>query len=389
MTEEQERAAVSFSQMTRWYDLFSRGARDWLRHNEKVKEAVRESLPDLLANADVMTGDSHRRLQVPVRFLEHFRFRLSDAGQSSGVGQGDAKPGDVLSSGRPRQKGKGGSGAGEGEGGVEFILELELADIVDVLWEELELPNLQPRANTVEDDDYTRSGWDKRGARARLDRRRTLREAVKRRAVQEGGPPFINEDLRYRQLVRRPRPATQAAVIFGLDASSSMSERDRKLAKSFFFWALQGLRRQYRRIDTAFVAHTIEAWEFSEEDFFRVTGQGGTVASTAFNRALQIIDERFPPSNFNLYFFYASDGENFAEDQLRALDALRKLGALCNFLGYVETAPETHRLDESETARLYARLPDGASNDTYRLTSEASVWEAIRRFFRRQVEEAA
>jgi sporulation protein YhbH len=389
MTEKRDRPGIGFSQMTRWYDLFSRGARDWLRHNEKVKDAVRASLPDLLANADVMTGDAQRKLQVPVRFLEHFRFRLSDAGQSSGVGQGDAKPGDVLSSGRPRQKGKGGSGAGEGEGGVEFILELELNDIVDVLWEELELPNLQPRANTVEEDDYTRSGWDKRGARARLDRRRTLREAVKRRAVQEGGPPFINDDLRYRQLVRRPRPSTQAAVIFGLDASSSMSERDRKLAKSFFFWALQGLRRQYRRIDTAFVAHTIDAWEFSEEDFFQVTGQGGTIASTAFNRVLQIIEQRFPPSNFNLYFFYASDGENFAEDQLRALDSLRKLGAISNFLGYVETAPETHRLDESETARLYSRLPAGVSHDTYRLTSEASVWEAIRRFFRRQVEEAA
>ena len=26
---------------TPWYDLFSRGARDWLRHNEKVRDAVR------------------------------------------------------------------------------------------------------------------------------------------------------------------------------------------------------------------------------------------------------------------------------------------------------------------------------------------------------------
>ena len=36
---------------TPWYDLFSRGARDWLRHNQKVREAVGVllSLPDYQA----------------------------------------------------------------------------------------------------------------------------------------------------------------------------------------------------------------------------------------------------------------------------------------------------------------------------------------------------
>jgi len=29
---------------TPWYELFSRGARDWLRHDEKVREAVRAML---------------------------------------------------------------------------------------------------------------------------------------------------------------------------------------------------------------------------------------------------------------------------------------------------------------------------------------------------------
>ncbi len=34
---------------SRWYDLFSRGARDWLRHNEKIRDAVREQLPDMIS----------------------------------------------------------------------------------------------------------------------------------------------------------------------------------------------------------------------------------------------------------------------------------------------------------------------------------------------------
>ena len=42
----------------RWYDLFSRGARDWLRHNEKVRAAVRERLPDIISGTDVAGGDT-------------------------------------------------------------------------------------------------------------------------------------------------------------------------------------------------------------------------------------------------------------------------------------------------------------------------------------------
>ena len=74
------------------------------------------------------------------------------------------------------------------------------------------------------------SGWDKRGARSRLDRRRTVKEAVKRRAIQTDPVPFSNDDLRFRQLVRRARPATNAVVLFALDVSGSMGETQRKLA---------------------------------------------------------------------------------------------------------------------------------------------------------------
>ena len=71
-----------------WYDLFSRGARDWLRHNEKVREAVKERLPELISGADILGQGGERTVKVPVRFLEHFRFRLADSKERSGAGQG-------------------------------------------------------------------------------------------------------------------------------------------------------------------------------------------------------------------------------------------------------------------------------------------------------------
>ncbi len=373
-----------------WYDLFSRGARDWLRHNEKVRHAVRKSLPEIVSGADVLSGSGNRTVQIPVRFLEHYRFRLLDFGSRGGVGQGDTKPGDVLSQGRGPGQGRDKGAGGKGEGGLEFVLELKIDDIVDWLWEELQLPNLQAKSGAMEDDEYTREGWDRRGARSRLDKRRSLKESIKRRAVQAKGPVFTNEDLRFRQLVKRQRPATQAVVFFALDVSSSMTERDRKLAKTFFFWVVQGLRRQYTRIEPVFVAHTVHAWEFNEDEFFQVRGQGGTVASTAFNKVASIIDERYSPARYNIYVFYSSDGDNFREDRDAAARGLSGLTSVANYMGYVETSPPSRDGLDTETGELFKQLTHAsAAVGAYALTEEEDVWEAIRGFFRGQAQDAA
>jgi uncharacterized sporulation protein YeaH/YhbH (DUF444 family) len=92
-------------------------------------------------------------------------------------------------------------------------------------------------------------------------------------------------------------------VLFGLDVSASMTDAERKLAKTFFFFVLQGIRRKYGKVETRFIAHTTQAWEFSEPDFFQVTGTGGTGASTAFNLALEMIEDDYDPSQYNIYFF--------------------------------------------------------------------------------------
>src|SRR5204862_4547235 len=101
--------------------------------------------------------------------------------------------------------------------------------------------------------------------------------------------PITTDDLRSRQLVKRATPATNAAVIFALDVSGSMDEAQRRLAKSFFFFALQGIRRQYAKVETAFIAHAGEAWEFEESQFFQASSSGGTVSSSAFNLAVDVM----------------------------------------------------------------------------------------------------
>lgn len=377
------------TQATRWYDLFSRGARDWLRHNEKVRQSVKESLPNLVSGPDVLTQPENRTVRVPVKFLEHYRFRLRDTDSQTGVGQGEgANPGDVLRPANPSGRGSEGSGAGTGEGGLEFILEFKVDDILDWLWEELELPNLEPKSSdSIDQSDFVREGIDRRGPRARLDRRRTIKEAVKRRAIQTNPIPFTDDDLRFRQLTRRPQPLTMAAVIFVLDVSSSMDDWSRKLAKTFFFWALQGIRRQHTRIETTFIGHTVNAWEFSEEEFFSVRATGGTEASRAFELASNVIKDQFDPARYNIYVFYASDGDNFAADRDASRRHLAELATDCSFMGYVETTRRSADRLNTEMGRLFAELvEEGASADSYAIGAHEDVWDAIKRFFRRQAE---
>jgi uncharacterized protein len=371
-----------------WYELFSRGSRDWLRHSEKIREAVRDHLPQIVSGSDIIS-DGARTVRVPVRMLEHYRFRLRTDTEPQGVGQGAAKPGDLLGPANAGSK-PGGKGAGGTErGGAELLLEFKVNDIIEWMWEELKLPNLQPRVGQSEEAEWKREGWDRRGARSRLDRRRSLKESVKRRALEPSAPSFIDEDLRFRQLTRRRQPALRAAVFFLLDVSASMTDADRQLAKTFFFWVAAGLRREYRSLDIVFVAHTTDAWEFGESDFFKVAGSGGTVASAGLRKVHEIMQSRFDPATCNVYLFYASDGDNAMDDREPARAALESIAKLARYSGYVEITSGL-RSTQSETARLFDELArNGSLGGRCSIKDPNDVVAAVRHFFTLESQSAA
>src|SRR5215472_13059758 len=168
-----------------------------------------------------------------------------------------------------------------------------------------------------------------------------------------------------------------------------MLEEDRKLAKSFFFWVVQGLRRQYHNLETVFVAHTDEAWQFTEEQFFQVTASGGTVASTAFNKVREIGAEQYPPDRWNVYVFYASDGDNVSSDRDASRAALEALGADSSYVGYTEICRGGQR-GSTEMTSLFeelksSNLPVGHSV----VGDQGDIWNAVRAFFTANAEEGA
>jgi uncharacterized sporulation protein YeaH/YhbH (DUF444 family) len=374
---------IRFSAQSPWYELFSRGARDWLRHNQKVRQAVREQIVDLLTAGDFITQPDQRTVQVPVRLLEHARFRLADTQKQTGAGQGNAQAGDTLRPADPGQDSGGDDGeGGHQDGGFKLLLELKVDDIVDWLTEELELPDLKPKSGaTLEDEELVREGSGRRGIRARLDRRRTIKQAVKRRAIQSDPTPFVDDDLRFHQLRHRPRMASNAVVVFVIDVSASMTTIERKLAKTFFFFVLSGLRRQYHRVEVRFVAHTTEAWEFPEREFFEVAGSGGTMASCAFELVHKLLEEHYEPSQYNAYMFYASDGENATDDRAASARWLAKLAERLNYIGYVETRPGTARFAQTDMRSLMSELAQGGARAGSQVVSEVKdIWQAIRHF---------
>ena len=73
--------------------------------------------------------------------------------------------------------------------------------------------------------------------------------------------------------------------------------------------------------------------------------------------ALEILQKRYDPSRYNAYFFYASDGENAAEDRDGARAALGELAGLVNYAGYVETGSVgTFRPRETQLAEVFGEL---------------------------------
>jgi uncharacterized sporulation protein YeaH/YhbH (DUF444 family) len=180
-------------------------------------------------------------------------------------------------------------------------------------------------------------------------------------------------------------------VIFALDVSGSMDDAQRRLAKTFFFFALQGIRRQYAKVETVFLAHAAQAWEFEESQFFQASSSGGTVSSGVFQLGLEVLKKRYDPQRYNVYYFYASDGENAAEDRAPATAALGELAAQINYAGYVETGGiATFRPRETQLAEIFGEmkargLPVGISH----LSAQEDIWRAIREFFTEQAREEA
>lgn len=322
------------------WSLHRKAPADQARHNEKVREAIRGNLADIVAEEAIITSDGNKAIKVPIRSLElpHFRY---DPNRKDNVGQGngDSEVGDVL--GQPGQPGPGqGRGAGDQPGFDYFEAEITIDELADLIFEDLGLPNLEQKQSQQLESTVTRfNDIRKTGPMSSLDKKRTVLENIRRNA-KAGRPAFgglKNDDLRFKTWTEDVRYETNAVIIAMRDVSGSMGEFEKYISRSFYFWMVKFLRKKYNEVEIVFITHHTEAKVVDEQTFFTLGESGGTKVSSAYRLALDVIKERYNPQDWNIYPFHFSDGDNWGEtDNRLCLELVNGMLKQCNVFGYGE-----------------------------------------------------
>ena len=378
-----------FSLSTDTWDLHRRAEKDRQRHNEKVKEVIKQNLGDIISQQDIITADNGKIVKIPVRGLELPRIRF-DNGERERIGQGNGgtKPGDIL--GRAPQEGEGtGREAGQ-EPGVDFYeAELTLEELTALVFEDLHLPNLEERGIKQIMSEHTDFNQiTKRGITSNLDRKRTLLEAYKRNA-REGKPGWTvrNEDRRYKSWEVTTEPQRNAVIFAMRDVSGSMGEFEAYICRSFYFWMLRFLRKKYSSAEIVFITCHTEAKEVTENQFFSLGDSGGTKMSEAYKLAMRIIDKRYNPREWNIYPFLFSDGYNWGDAECVSL--MKKMVEICNQIGYGEIANDIWS-QSPHFAPLGQAYQEAFAEEPrvclVKINNKEDVWPALQRFFSKHPE---
>jgi len=365
------------------WSLHRKGYQDQMRHQEKVREAIKNNLPDLISDESIIMSDGKQIVKIPIRSLEEYRFRFNfDKQQHAGQGNGKTKVGDVLAREAAGRPGPGsGSGAGDRPGVDYYEAEVTLEDIEEMLFAELELPNLRPKEQdqmVVEDIRF--NDVRKKGLMGNLDKKRTILEAMKRNLLNggKGIGRITPEDLRFKTWEEVEKPRSNAVVIAMMDTSGSMGTFEKYVARTFFFWMVRFLRTKYEKVEIVFIAHHTEAKEVGEEEFFTRGESGGTICSSAYRKALEIIHERYPSSRYNIYPFHFSDGDNLTSDNERCLQLVHELLKHSNMFGY----GEVNQYNRTSTLMAAYRHIKDPKFVHVLIREKGDIYQALKTFFR-------
>jgi hypothetical protein len=348
-----------------------RGARDAQHHKERVHRQIADHVKRNVGKEDVITGGG--KIKVPVRGQKQYRFIL-DRGEDGGAGG----PGDGP-----------GGGAGQDAGEEMYEVWLDQTEVEELLFAELDLPRLRPKrdadpdANQYRFDTFARKG-------PLLDKKATIRRALSRSA-QQGKPGLEGlekDDLRYISYREHPLPKTKAVVFLCMDVSGSMGDHEKRLARLFFFWITRFLRSKYDTFEVKFIAHTTEAHEVTEHQFFNRVESGGTTASSAYQLVKEMQEQRYPEADWNVYVLHASDGDNWQHDNEEVRSLIEDLLKVCALVGYLEIRHPSPGMWGTIMPTIGDHLGEHAAglgpNFAFALVADdAGIWPAIKEFFGR------
>ena len=327
-----------------------RAVEDRRRHRQLVEKSIKENLGDILSEESIIGQSKDKKIKIPIKGLKEYEFIFGKNKGGVGSGDGTEKRGEVIGKEKAEGEGKGNKGAGDEEGEDIYETEITLEDALNYLLEDLELPDMDKKkfSEILTENSIKRAGYQKHGINPRLAKKRTVVEKIKRqqgksKALMEAAEgekierlPFKNEDLRYHRVKQVLKRESNASILCVMDVSGSMDSTKKYLARSFFFVLSQFITSKYTNVEVSFIAHTTVAKEVNERDFFHKVESGGTYISSGLNKALEIIDKRYNPDYWNVYVFCVSDGDNWKEDNIKAVDAAKDICKVSNLFAYAE-----------------------------------------------------
>ena len=290
---------------------------DHSRFRKIVRGRIKQNLRKYISNGDLMGRQGKDKISIPVPQIDIPRFRYGSKDQG-GVGQGQGEPGDQLSPGEG-EPGAGQAGSDPGEHALEVDVTLE--ELADILGEELELPNIEPRGgDSIQSKKHVYRSIRRVGPNSLRHFKRTYRQALKRQIAMgtyNADKPVIipvREDLRFRSWKTDPLPETKAVIIYMMDVSGSMGDEQKEIVRIESFWLDTWLRSQYDGIESRYLIHDATAKEVDRDTFFRTRESGGTMISSVYKLCAQLIEADYNPSEWNIYPFHFSDGDNWSVD---------------------------------------------------------------------------
>jgi len=375
------------------------------RYHAHIKEAVADSLSKR-GITDLVHGEE---ISIPKKDIAEPTFHHGRGGRQTRVFPGNKEfaKGDKIK--RPPGGAGGGGGPGDasdsGEGSDDFVFELTQEEFLEFIFEDLELPNLIKK-QLKDSDSYKliRGGYSNEGIPARLNVIQTLRSAQGRRIALGGVMkqkiarlekelaelesenssdevqdrileiraelerlhrrrhhiPFLDDfDLKYNNVIEQPTPTTSAVMFCLMDVSGSMTQEIKDMAKRFYMLLYMFLERNYQKVEVVFIRHHTSAVEVDEHDFFYSRETGGTIVSSAINLMYDIVRDRYPSNDWNIYAAQASDGDNWADDSPLCKDLLvEKILPLVQYYAYVEITPRAHQALWHAYEDLLEKYPD-------------------------------
>jgi len=405
------------------------------RFLRRYKNQIKKSVSDAINKRGVTDIDSGESIVIPNRDLSEPTFHQGDGGIKDKVHPGN----DQFSTGDkiprpPKQQGQGagqGDASDSGEGEDDFTFSISKEEYLNLLFEDLELPNLEKnQLDKLIEYKTVRSGFCAEGVASNIDIVKSLQGSIARRIAMTSSKrkqlkvleqellalindkhdniqqkrdlvaqietlkekiakvPFIDTfDLRFRNYAKQAVPTSKAVMFCLMDVSGSMDQATKEMAKRFYILLYLFLSRTYKNIDVVYIRHHTQAKEVDEHEFFYSQETGGTIASSALELMNDIISDRYNDNQWNIYGAQASDGDNWADDSPRCQEILEKqILPKSRYFSYIEITQRAHQT----LWKHYQQVEESHTNFAMQhIKTVDDIYPVFRKFFKKHTQSAA